>query len=81
METNKHWIKYGNKHIKGRKIVDVRYMTDEEQKHMNWNSKAIVIHLDNGSLLIPSRDDEGNDAGALFGQSPDNKSLTFPVIS
>lgn len=80
MENN-YWEKYATKHLKNRKIVDVRYMTDEEQKHMNWNSKSIVIHLDNGSLLIPSRDDEGNDAGALFGQTELGEDLTFPVIS
>lgn len=80
MGTNKNWIKYANKHLKGRTILEVRYMTDREQDNMNWNSKAIVMHLDNGSLLLPSRDDEGNDAGALFGQTEDGKSLTFPVI-
>tara|TARA_R110002020_G_scaffold463600_2_gene683723 strand:- start:307 stop:552 length:246 start_codon:yes stop_codon:yes gene_type:complete len=81
MANNKYWEKYGNKHLKGRTIVDVRYLTTIEMKGMGWYRKSIVLELSDGSLLFPSKDDEGNDAGALFGQSPDNKSLTFPVIS
>ena len=81
MAKNKYWEEYGNKHLKGRTIVDVRYLTTIEMKGMGWHRKSIVLELSDGSLLFPSKDDEGNDAGALFGQSPDNKSLTFPVIS
>ena len=81
MANNKYWEEYATKHLKGRTIVDVRYLTNQEMKGMGWHNKSIVLELSDGSLLFPSRDDEGNDAGALFGQSPDNKSLTFPVIS
>ncbi len=80
MENN-YWEKYGTKHLKGKTIVDVRYLTDEEMKGMSWYNKCIVLELNDGSLLFPSRDDEGNGAGALFGQSSDNESLKFPVIS
>ena len=31
-------------------------------------------------MLFPLSDDEGNRAGALFGQTSDKKDLTFPVI-
>jgi hypothetical protein len=81
MANNKDWENYAKKHLKGRTIEDVRYLTTEEMKGMGWYNKCIVLILSDGSLLLPSRDDEGNDAGALFGQSPDGKSLTFPVIS
>ncbi len=81
MANNKYWEEYGNKHLKGRTIKDVRYLTTIEMKGMGWHRKSIVLELSDGSLLFPSKDDEGNDAGALFGQSPDNKPLTFPVIS
>ena len=78
MENN-YWEKYGTKHLKGRTIINVRYLTDEEMKGMGWHRKSIVLELSDGSLLFPSSDDEGNDAGALFGQSPTNEELTFPV--
>ena len=39
-----------------------------------------LVVLDDGSLLFPSMDDEGNDGGALFGQTKDGKEITLPVI-
>jgi hypothetical protein len=53
----------------GRTIKSVRWMLDAEQKKLNWYHAPIVIQLDDGTLLYPSRDDEGNDAGALFVQA------------
>lgn len=51
----------------GRTIRAVRWMDEEEMKEMgDWFSAPIVIQLDDGTLLWPSADDEGNDAGALF---------------
>lgn len=80
MENN-YWEEYATKHLKGRTIVDVRYLTDIEMKGMGWHNKSIVLELSDGSLLFPSCDDEGNDAGALFGQSSTNENLKFPKIS
>jgi len=74
-----HWNNYGKKHLVGRKIKGVRWLTDKEAEQMGWYSRPIVIHLDDGSMIFPSQDDEGNDGGALFGQGPDGKDLTFPV--
>jgi hypothetical protein len=50
----------------GRTIVAVRYMTEAEEAQQMWSNAAVVIQLDDGTLLFPSADDEGNDAGALF---------------
>ncbi len=76
-----YWEKYASKHLKGRKITEVRYLTTKEKKGLGWNYKSVVMFLDDGSILFPSRDDEGNDGGALFGKDPDGEDLTFPVIS
>jgi hypothetical protein len=65
-DREKYWQDRINEVLVGRTIVKARYMTDEEQEYFGWYSKSIVIELDNGDLLFPSRDDEGNDAGALF---------------
>ena len=74
-----HWEDYAKKHLVGKKIVSIRWMYEDEVKAMGWHSRAIVMHLDDGSLLYPSRDDEGNDAGALFGQTKKGDDLGFPV--
>ena len=74
------WSEYGEKYLLGRTIVGVRYLTDKEAENLGWMSAAIVLLLDDGSSILPSRDDEGNDAGTLFGQGKDGEELTFPVI-
>ena len=37
-----------------------------------------VMQLDDGNLVYPSQDDEGNGAGALF--TNDKKNPTLPVL-
>lgn len=53
----------------GRKIVDVRSMTEEEAEREGWygHITAPVLELEDGTTLFPSRDPEGNGPGALFG--------------
>lgn len=74
------WTAYGKKHLLNRKIVKVRYMTDAEVKGFGWTRKPIVLELDNGTVLYPSSDDEGNEAGTLFGTRRRTEDLTFPVL-
>ena len=40
--------------------------TDKEAKEWMWYSKPISMQLDDGTWIYPSKDDEGNDGGALF---------------
>jgi hypothetical protein len=60
----------GRKLLMGLKVVDVRYMLDEEMDEIGWTQKSIVIHFDDGTIIYCSQDDEGNNAGALFYQTP-----------
>jgi hypothetical protein len=62
----------------GQKIVAIRPMTSRECNAEGWGKKrATVLCLENGILLYPSRDEEGNDAGSLFGT--DGKGETFAI--
>lgn len=63
-EVEKRWLKTATI-LKGRKIVGVRYLTEEERDDLGWFSRPVVIFLDNGEYIFPMSDDEGNDAGAL----------------
>ena len=74
------WANYAQGHFVGKKIVSVRYLTDEEQEGLGWDNSAIVFILDDGTVFFPSQDDEGNGAGAIFGQTKDCKEITCPVI-
>ena len=74
------WSEYAEKHFLGRTIVGCRYLTDKEVEDLGWYNASIVLVLNDGSLLFPSADDEGNDAGAIFGQSKKGEEITVPVI-
>lgn len=71
--TNKEWqqrerslVKAAKDVFQGRTIVDVRYLTDEEAKELGWYDRCVVFQLDNGELMFPSQDEEGNNAGVIF---------------
>ena len=65
-EMIKKWNKVSQDVLKGRTIVEVRYLNDEEMEMMGWYSRPICFFLDNGVSCILSSDDEGNDGGVLF---------------
>lgn len=50
----------------GKKIVGIRYQNEKEMEEEYWTNPAIVIELDDGSLLYPSQDEEGNGPGEIF---------------
>ena len=78
LDNEKKWLKAINKSLKGRTITEARYMTKNEAKRFNWYKRAVVLQLDDGNILFPSKDDEGNDAGALF--TNDKNLPTIPVF-
>jgi hypothetical protein len=77
-ELTNRWEAVAKKLLLNRKIVGVRYMTQGEADDHGWYTRAVVIKLDNGVLIYPSADDEGNNAGALFTTDPDEQ--TLPVL-
>jgi hypothetical protein len=54
------------KDIIGKKIVNVRPMTPGEARTTGFYKKPFIFVLNDGSLLIPQSDDEGNDGGAVM---------------
>ena len=72
------WLKEAKEQLLGKKIVDVRYMSQEEADDLDWTERPVVIHLDDGNLVFASADDEGNGAGALFTNNQANPVL--PVL-
>ena len=68
------------KNLIGKRIVGVRYLTEEETAASGWYSAPIVIELSDGSALIPQSDYEGNDGGALWIANSKGKEDLAPVI-
>ena len=79
-EITTYWVGKCNSVLKGRTIVKVRYLMDEEMEVMGWYKRPICFELDNGTLCIPSMDDEGNDGGSLFYQEQGKELDVLPVI-
>jgi hypothetical protein len=53
--------------IIGRKIVDVRAMYTEEMELFLWEGeRGSVITLDDGAMIVPMEDEEGNGPGKLM---------------
>ncbi len=64
--------------IEGQKIKLIRHATDEEADSLGFDhERIVVIELENGTLLCPSRDCEGNGPGVFFTLSPDGSSTTL----
>jgi hypothetical protein len=80
IEAINRWTDTANSVLLNRKIVNVRYLTDDEMDAFGWRYKCIVLTLDDNTLVFPSRDDEGNDAGALHYLPEHNGAGVIPVI-
>lgn len=50
----------------GRTITKAEYLSADEAKSLDWFYRSLVITLDDGTVLIPMSDDEGNNAGAIM---------------
>ena len=78
-EARIRWTKAVAEKLVGRKITEVRYLDAKETEDMGFFRSPVSLLLDDGNWLVPSADDEGNDAGALFTSYKDLP--TIPVIS
>jgi len=79
-EVRKYWNNVATHQLVGRTIYAVNYMKPEETKENYWYKSPIKIWLtakhdfntSNRICLIPSKDDEGNDGGALHFEGYEN---------
>ena len=75
------WEKKAESVLLNRKIVKVRYMTDEEMETVGFTfHRPLVLQLDDDTLVYPSRDDEGNDGGALHYDKEGDDNYILPVF-
>jgi len=65
----------------GKKIVSIRPISKAELEEEGWDGHGAtsVIELEDGTIIYPSSDDEGNNAGTLFGK--DKNGQTFYVFT
>jgi len=67
-EMYKRWNTEARSVLVGRTIAKVQYMDDSWADQLGFDdymARPVMIQLDDGTLLIPLRDDEGNGGGAI----------------
>ena len=76
--TEHKWTEDAKKRFVGKKITNVRWMTDKEAEKYGWDHRPIVMYLSDGTIIFPQQDDEGNNGGALA--DTNEKTETWPVL-
>ena len=70
------WETKARELLLNKKIVKVRYLSDEECSDLMWTNKPVSFMLEDETWIIPMADDEGNNGGALaIGETE-----TLPVL-
>jgi exopolysaccharide biosynthesis protein len=70
--------------IIGRKIVDVIALSKDIVEAEGWENSpysCIGLLLDDGNIIYPSQDEEGNGPGALFGKNVKEDISVFIMTS
>jgi hypothetical protein len=80
-ELEKYWNGKAQFVLKGKTIVEVFYMAEEDaENHFGWYSRPVVMRLNDGTEIIVSADDEGNDGGSLFYTTEEEPNGVLPTI-
>jgi len=64
------WSGDATKIFKGKVVSHIRYTDVDESAELGWSRTPIIIFTD-GTFILASRDDEGNDGGAFFTSEPE----------
>ena len=78
--TESQWTQYAEKRLIGKRIVSVFYMSEKEMEELGWSKRPLYLKLDDGSIISPQMDDEGNDGGALYYYKSKDNETTLPVL-
>ena len=64
-KLREEWTERLTDRLVGLTITKVAYTTDEDMDMCDWSEAGVQIFLDDGSILVIQRDDEGNGPGAI----------------
>ena len=78
-ELREYWGNLASNFLVGKTIRRVRYLDDREREDIAWDSSGLVIEFEDGHWIIAMRDDEVNDAGAIWTSSQSELNV-IPVI-
>jgi hypothetical protein len=78
-ELREYWGNLASNFLVGKKIRRERYLDDREREDIARDRSGLVIEFEDGHWILAMRDDEGNDAGALWTSSQSELNV-IPVI-
>lgn len=78
-EAKEAFIKEAKEAFVGLSIKGVRYLSEEEANNMYIQKRPIVLILSDGTQIMPFKDAEGNDGGALW-SCKKGRDLNLPAI-
>ena len=80
-DVDKIWNRKAQQVLEGKTIVEVFYMSaDDAEEHFGWYSRPVVMRLNDGTELIVSADDEGNNGGSLFYATDEEPNGVLPTL-
>lgn len=80
-DVEKFWNRKAQQVLEGKTIVKAAYMSEEEaSERFGWWGRPVVMILDDGTELILSQDDEGNESGSLFYCSKEEPNGVLPTL-
>ena len=60
------WIGDATKLFKGKIVEKIEYTTTRDLKSLGWNKSTPMIIFTDGTYILASCDDEGNEGGVFF---------------
>jgi hypothetical protein len=79
--TEQFWNKKAKSVLEGKTIIDVFYMSaGDADDNFGWYKRPVVMRLNDGTELIVSADDEGNDGGSLFYTTKEEPNGVLPTL-
>ena len=76
-DAKKYWEERAKYLLLGKQITEVRWLDKKEVEDIGWYSRPVALKLNDGTWIVPMKDDEGNDGGALSisGDIPENEEV------
>lgn len=80
-ELREEWTSRLTERLVGLSITKVSYTADADMEACGWHESGIQLYLDDGSVIVVQRDDEGNGPGSLAIYHTEKKSTEYaPTI-
>jgi hypothetical protein len=79
-ELQTKWTKQARTILEGRTIKAVHYIGEKEADDNLFSKRGLMIMLDNGTMIYPMSDDEGNDFGAIHYVTKEGANDVLPVL-